>query len=684
MRRLCTLAVGLAFIAAGFTGSTAAAASPLASFSLGASPHPAPGLATSLSAGLAPAPVLPAANPLDLSGSQIYDPNHVLETGIYQVQSSLKSLESHNMKLYVAILDNYSGYAPDEWNTHTAELTKMEPNSYLLSLNTTDNQFSASSTSGSVLNSAEVNDLAMNFAAPQFSTGEFASGISSFAQQLLQRSMATASPTGEATKGDAAQSSTNRWLIAILLAAMVVAVVLAIALYRRGTTPGANRRAQVDFDSIERADRDEELDQGDYYPPAANISSAGSLPNQPLMASTPPKASLVEALPLEPTGEEVSGVPNPQDEANYTNILSQLAELGDRCWGAAEDLSITELLLGESVAAPFAAALGDIQDRAAALLAELARADGALSASRYQDMAQEISDLRRYLSPLVSQYTKQRHQPGNLKHDLNRLAALWNQTRQKLAGAQKTQQIINNTYLSAPVAHSKANLTQATLLLKGAYKGILAGQESVKSGDEQTASRYARGAERAMIQAGEAVDNVQKLGSYLGLINDELSAMKIQLSADVDTIRDIDSHAAGPELAMTERALETANAALLGKADSIEALVKLRSVQANLYRAFAGFEPIAAKLSEVSSELDSRLQQAEQLRTLLETSLRLRRKTLVPHLLVDLSRCDQLLYQSRLKQQTDASAALSMLNTCTEMLVQLHHDLPVGFKPTNS
>lgn len=688
MRRIRALAAGLTLITASFTGATSAMALPTFPSGLGAIPFASNGTVASTrplagTAGIAGGAILPAADPLDLSESQIYDPTDVLKEGIYQVKSSVESLETHDMKLYVAILDNYSGFAPDEWNARTAELTSNEPDTYYFSLNMEDKQFSATATSGSKLNTAQIDELAKSAAAPQFSSGEFASGISSFAQQLLVRSTATPSGSAEAAPKDAAQSSMNRWLIAVLLASMVVAVVLAIALYRRSST-APHKRANVDFNSVEQADRDEELDAGDYYPPTAKNSTKDTVANQPLMnpsaASTDTATSAVDIATDTTANAESSAEPNPQDEVNYTNVLRQLSELTTLSWGAQEDLRITELLLGASAAAPFADSLGATQNRTAALLSEMAGADGAISTARSQEITEEIAQLSQDIAREISQYAKQRHPIGNLNPDLSRLATLWNQIRKDLAGAQDAQQVLNESYVSVSIAHSRANLAHATRLLKAAYNGILSGKKSLKQGDEQTASRCARTAEQSMAQAKLAADNIQKLQTYLRDVSDELSALKVDLSTDLDTIRDQDSNASGPEIAMTERALDNANAALMGKADSIEALVKLRSARANLYHAYIGQKEIGAKFSEVSAELDSRFRQTEQLRSLLETDLRLRRKKLEPRMLVDLARCDQLLAQSQLKQHRNPTMAMSMLNTCTEMLAQIQSSLSTGFQ----
>ncbi|MDD7541353.1 MAG: hypothetical protein SPK50_01705 [Mobiluncus porci] len=672
LKKICALAAGLTLGVLGFVTIPTAEASP---YSGGMS-------AVSVQTLGLPQALVPAADPLDLSGSQIYDPGNVLGTGLYQVKSSVQSAESRDMKLYVAIVDNYSGFDPAEWNSRTMKLTNMGPNSYLISLNVSDKQFSATSTTGSVLNSAQVNDLAMQVGASQFSAGEFASGISSFAQQLLQMSMSTASADAQAPAANAAQSATNRWLIVMLVAAMIVTVVLAVAVYRRNTVGVSSKNPQVDFDAVERADRNNELDTDESLLQLTDDYPAPEPAPEPELEAPQP-----EPTPSAPAvqAEEVSTTPaTAQNEANYDKVLQELTDLTSLVFNSTEDLRSSELLLGATAVAPFANAVNSAQSRAAVLLAELAGADGLLTEARASEMTSEIAESKDQLSKEVSVFTKERHNPAEVTKTLNRIATQWNDTRQELASAQAAVKKIHESYSAAPLGHSQENLTQATRLLKASYKGVLTGQEKAKAGDKKLASRYARGAERAITQASLASKHVTNLESFLGRISDELSALKVQISSDLDTIRDNDSYASGSEIAMAERALESSTQALAGRSDPVEALAKLRSVQVNLYRAFSGQEEIAAKMNEAPTELNRRLEQTEQLRAIVGTNLALRRKALDSQMLMNLARCDQLLEQTKRKMHTDPVAAVSMLNTCAEMLIQIDRELPVGFSSAQS
>lgn len=209
--------------------------------------------------------IVPAADPLDLSSSPVYDPDNILGNGIYQVRSSVSAIANNDMYLYVAIVDTYSGFNPTEWNTRTMEASSLPENSYLLSVAVSDHQYSASSTIGSDINSAEVNDLAFQIVQPQLDSGDYASAITSFAQQLLQMKLSKEANTASPDTG-MTQEGINRWFIVVLILAMVIAVVLAITVYRRNTADMDydEDETDVDYSALDAADavaevEDEEL-----------------------------------------------------------------------------------------------------------------------------------------------------------------------------------------------------------------------------------------------------------------------------------------------------------------------------------------------------------------------------------------------------------------------------------------
>lgn len=209
--------------------------------------------------------IVPAADPLDLSSSPVYDPDNILGNGIYQVRSSVSAIANNDMYLYVAIVDTYSGFNPTEWNTRTMEASSLPENSYLLSVAVSDHQYSASSTIGSDINSAEVNELAFQIVQPQLDSGDYASAITSFAQQLLQMKLSKEANTASPDTG-MTQEGINRWFIVVLILAMVIAVVLAITVYRRNTADMDydEDETDVDYSALDAADavaevEDEEL-----------------------------------------------------------------------------------------------------------------------------------------------------------------------------------------------------------------------------------------------------------------------------------------------------------------------------------------------------------------------------------------------------------------------------------------
>lgn len=232
--------------------------------------------------------IVPAADPLDLSSSPVYDPDNILGNGIYQVRSSVSAIANNDMYLYVAIVDTYSGFNPTEWNTRTMEASSLPDNSYLLSVAVSDHQYSASSTIGSDINSAEVNELAFQIVQPQLDSGDYASAITSFAQQLLQMKLSKEANTTNQDTG-MTQEGINRWFIVVLILAMVIAVVLAITVYRRNT-------AELDYDEDETDIDYSALDAAD---------AVAEVEDEELTLASPAEAAfLAQAQPTD-TGDDI-------------------------------------------------------------------------------------------------------------------------------------------------------------------------------------------------------------------------------------------------------------------------------------------------------------------------------------------------------------------------------------------
>lgn len=232
--------------------------------------------------------IVPAADPLDLSSSPVYDPDNILGNGIYQVRSSVSAIANNDMYLYVAIVDTYSGFNPTEWNTRTMEASSLPENSYLLSVAVSDHQYSASSTIGSDINSAEVNELAFQIVQPQLDSGDYASAITSFAQQLLQMKLSKEANTTNQDTG-MTQEGINRWFIVVLILAMVIAVVLAITVYRRNT-------AELDYDEDETDIDYSALDAAD---------AVAEVEDEELTLASPAEAAfLAQAQPTD-TGDDI-------------------------------------------------------------------------------------------------------------------------------------------------------------------------------------------------------------------------------------------------------------------------------------------------------------------------------------------------------------------------------------------
>ncbi len=667
-----------------------------------------------LMAGFAPAnfaqafpAIQPAADPLDISSNQIYDPDNKLgDDGIYQVKSSIEAAKNFDMSVYIAIVPDFGELSPREWNEKTMQLSHLEANSYLLSIayNPDENgsgEIAASSTAGSAINSAQAGDRAMQVLPYQLSNGEYASGVSSFVQQLMDLAMSagsgSAAPAGDT---DVSGRSTSNWFILMLILAMLVAVALAIAIYRRNSyNTAAKPHDTVDFDAVESADHDSEFEGSEAFasgePAETQLQANVAQPIPPIgtpdvVAAAPGAvpADVYEAgAPLEDNQPEAPVYPEPEmlfdeaaaaeNEANFERGLSALNDLNNSIFAATEDLHASVQAFGEAETSSFAATLESSRDQANALMNWLAGADvvNRGEAGQLEDSARQV---KQALSAEVLEFTKRRYHPDQVEASLNRLAASWNRARKSLAQVETVERQLEVDYPQANLGHASANLSQSKRLLKAAYKGILSGQKCLQEGDSKTAIRYARGSERAITQTEFALEHITKLGSFLSETREHLSTMLERLNADVETIRTYDPEANGQEIAITLRTMEKARKALAGEGDPIVALSKLCGLQANLFNVY-GTSVLVQELAQLQAQFPLRLAWEQQHLELLRTDIMLRRKSIDPQIEVELSRCEQLIAQAREKLTQEPLIGMTMLSTSAEMLVQLGSGIPAAF-----
>lgn len=670
---------------------------------------------SSVGAALAVPAVQPAADPMDLSSQQIFDPDNKLgDTGIYQVKSAIDAAQNLHMSVYVAIIPDYGDLSPQEWNAKTLEMSQLPENSYLLSIAYNPNEdgvgeIAASAVPGSVINSAQVSDRAMQVLPYQLSNGEYAAGVTSFVQQLMDLGMANTAGGQPEPTGDVAGNATNGWFILMLVLAMLVAVALAIAIYRRNSysTSATRRDDSIDFDAVEQADHDEEIEGEE---PLASPNAAPALPEASgeslAPAGTTPQTAVpadlfapatrvepniktpqhVETTAVAPTGNEGAAPAMPQEideataarnDANFDRSLQALDELTNTIYAATEDLRATKATSDKPEIQEFSAALQKAKHQASALMAELAGADF-LTDDQADFMVDTANSSKHDLSVQVVKFTKLRHDPTQVAQTLNHLAAAWNKTRKSLTGADSIVKELEANYPQANIRHATANLNQSKRLLKASYKGIVTGQTQMKAGYTKTAIRYARGAERAIMQAQISMEHIQGLQSFLEETRNYLGMMAQKLQRDLQNIHQLDPEANDRSLAIAQRTIAGASDALAGQSDQIAALTKMCAAQAGLYQAY-GDSALRASLPAITAEFPQRLAWEEKHLNLIRTNLLLRRKHVDPQLQVELSRCEQLIVQAKEKMSQNPVAAMTILSTCAEMLVQLDSEISTTF-----
>lgn len=655
--------------------------------------------------------VQPAADPLDVSSSQIYDPDNKLgDDGIYQVKSSIEAAKNFNMSVYIAIVPDFGELSPREWNEKTMQLSHLQANSYLLSIAYNPNadgagEIAASSTAGSAINSAQTGDRAMQVLPYQLSNGDYASGVSSFVQQLMDLAMSAKSgPAAPADNADVSGRSTNNWFILMLILAMFVAVALAIAIYRRNSySTAAKTQDSAKFDGVEKVNQDNAVESNATFTPATatdtvppeNATQPVTTFDTPVAVGDTPEATPTDtyvaaaptAAPPEQIQSEAPTYPEPEmlfdeaaaaeSEASYERGLNAVHDLNKAIFAAAEDLHASVEAFGPAETNNFAATLDFSREQANALMNWLAGADLVSSeeAGQVEDSAQQVKQV---LSAEVLEFTKRRHNPEQVEVSLNRLAAAWNRARKSLAQVEIVEKQLETDYPRANLGHARANLSQSKRLLKAAYKGILSGQKCLQGGDAKTAIRYARGSERAITQTEFALEHITKLGAFLSETKEHLSNMLETLNANVQTVRTYDPEASGQEIAITLRTMEKAQKALVGEGDPIEALSKLCGLQANLFNIY-GTSVLAQDLTQLQGQFPLRLEWEQQHLELLRTDIMLRRNSIDPQIELELARCEQLIAQAREKLPQGPLIGMTMLSTSAEMLIQLGSGIPEAF-----
>lgn len=655
---------------------------------------------SSISTVSAPAPVTPAPAeaPISMSDRHIYDPQNLLGQDIYRVEAAIQGARDKSLDVYIALVDSFSGYAPSEWTSRTLQLSDLPGDSYILAIAVQDKQYYAASTQGSRIATSTVSDLATSLIAPQLSSEDFAAVSSSFIEGLLQNLSgslsAQASPDSDSSSG-----STSRWFFVILLGAMIAAVALAVALYRRASGP--NRAdEEVDFDALDAQDQVVEKEPGPALPEGTLAGSETAAVHDTYTADLEPQnLEPQNPEPFIPASTVVTEVDSPVeyqavayatpvrdrvedeavadaampalDEADYERCVAALHELGGVIFNAEEDVVATETALGTEAAQQFRDQL-EAARHAYRSLANLIDNETGTLHQQADYIVTAAQQAKRNLTVEMVNAAKLRHDPAQVMTSLNRLTKAWNQARRELGESNQVAANLYQMYAGEQLEHIKANLNHAKILMQAAYRAIVAGQEHAKNGENDQALKYLRGAERAMVQSTQISQGISQMHEFLELSRQEIAYLQQVLREEVSQLP---PQTSGPQVAMVERVLANAEETMQGHGNPLVALTKLYSAQTEIERAAGGeVDPVV-----LTQQFQTRLNHVSRLLLVERLNLRLRRKFTDPQLQEQLSNCDKMQGRAQEKARTDLPAAIQIINSSAELLVQLDSQIPPAF-----
>lgn len=568
-----------------------------------ASATPAQAAASSLapsSHAAAAAPLVRFEAPLNLSGSNIYDPANVLGQGITRIETQIEGLIQRNAQFHVAIIDSYGDLRPEEWNVQTMKESNFGPQTYLLSVSVAEEKYFASASEGSSLTASQVESIASQYAEPQFSSGDIVAGIEAFGAELTNYANSgwganSSSPTEVST------ASTNFTTIAVvvLLLALIGAVVLGLVFFRRGGKSAPSSQTEAGTEGATAAgDGSATAVESGEATKADPAAAAGAGMASPVTATQPEGNAAAQpglaggAAEGTAAGGEVAGkMANAAAPADSTSAVKALLEADNALLAAREDLAVSQAQFGQETTANF--------------VTELQRAQGLQweafnTAAQAQDeqawgqVAALSGAIKTSLKAHVDAFARLRHRPSTIESTFQALSQRAGESQQLLDQAGATLAQLHQNYPATSLSLTDADMAAARKLLASGKQGLAAGQAKAGEGDRATAVRYSRGSERAFTQV---IFTAQQVNELQGLLAN-LQAMIQNLQGLLP---------AGP-------AQQAAAAALSGQADLEDAFAQVLA---------------ALPAPQVSAELAGQLaqlliQQAGQLRA----HISLRRKTL--------------------------------------------------------
>ncbi|MDN3242380.1 TPM domain-containing protein [Glycomyces tritici] len=185
-----------------------------------------------------------AVPPLDLDSGAVTDQVGAVGDRGAAVDAAIDRLRADAaIGLYVAYVDSFSGYAPQDWANQTAVRSGLGTNDILLAIATGDRRYSWSVESGFPLSDEQLNEVAAAAIEPELADDDWAGAA-----------IAAADGYREQADGGSSGGSGAGWLVFLLVLAVIALVVFLIWRRRRGKrgSPAGKQAQRMSTQDLDR------------------------------------------------------------------------------------------------------------------------------------------------------------------------------------------------------------------------------------------------------------------------------------------------------------------------------------------------------------------------------------------------------------------------------------------------
>lgn len=274
-----------------------------------------------------------AVAPLELDSGDVTDQVGAIGDRGAEVDAAIDELRSEAaIGLYVAYVDSFSGYDPQDWANQTAMRSDLGTNDILLAVATGDRRFSWSVESAFPLSDEQLNEVATTAIEPALADDDWAGAAIAAADGYREQA------TGE--------SGGAGWIILLVVVAAIALIVFLVWRRRRRAKPGAPSGGPVPQMSTEDLDREASrlLVEGDDAVRTSDqdlgfaVAEFGQESTAKFAAALDTaKSELAEAFRLRQTLDDEVPDTEEQRRAVLTEIVDRLTKADKELDGAAAE-----------------------------------------------------------------------------------------------------------------------------------------------------------------------------------------------------------------------------------------------------------------------------------------------------------------------------------------------------------